>query len=43
MSNDFDFTKALDTLLNDTSMMAQPSKKPKVAEVEKGILSEVFS
>lgn len=33
----YDFTKALDMLLTtDTTATAQPSKKPKIAEVEKG-------
>lgn len=33
--NEYDFTKALDNLLN-TSSSIQPMKKPKIAEVEKG-------
>lgn len=34
MANDYDFTKALDMLLTVGS--TQPSKKPKITEVEKG-------
>lgn len=38
MINDFDFSKALDMVLNDNSSTStQPSKKPKVIEVEKGM------
>lgn len=39
MANDFDYTKALDMLLTSTT---QPSKKPKVTEVEKGMLNKVL-
>lgn len=38
MISDYDFSKALDMLLNDISR-TQPSRKPKVIEVEKGIYS----
>lgn len=41
MINDFDFSKALDMVLNDTySTSTQPSKKPKVTEVEKGMTTK---
>lgn len=36
MMNDFDFSKALDTILIADSTTTQLSKKPKVIEVEKG-------
>jgi hypothetical protein len=43
MSNNYDLTKALDMLLtNDTAASAQPSKKLKVAEVEKGNEQEIL-
>ena len=35
--NKYDFSKALDMLLNDTKTIQQP-KKPKIIEVEKGML-----
>lgn len=38
MANNFDFSKALDTILsNESTTTPQASKKPKVIEVEKGM------
>lgn len=42
--NEYDMTKALDTILNsdNSSKAAQTTKKPKVLEVEKGMYDESY-
>lgn len=41
MLSDYDYTKALDMLLTSDPSLAQPTKKPKIDEVEKGMINRV--